>query len=81
MTMTTAIYCKECKNHLGVRIEKIIPPYWNKVNPTGNCPRLPVLLWSDDLVYVGTTPRSYYEAQFWFPMPLFDDPVITDDAC
>lgn len=47
---------------------------WRRVDPSGECPDLPLLL-SDEYenIYMAHSSFDYYDADYWFPMPTYPD--------
>lgn len=59
--------------------------FWIKIDKFGEMPIESPFLLRDEggCVYVGLTAFDYYDAEYWFPMPILPNPpiaIITNDA-
>jgi len=60
---------------------------WKPIDPLGDfeAKRQEEFLLKDEngFIHTGFTARDYYDAKYWFPMPLvpYHDVIITNDAC
>ncbi len=58
---------------------------WIKIDKTQEMPEEKPFLISDEfgVISVGETAFDYYDAEYWFPIPLypFPDKIITNDEC
>lgn len=66
--------CNQCGEHTLECKCELKESYWIKVDKSAKCPNLPILI-SDghEEVFVGHTSFDYYDAEYWFPMPKYEN--------